>query len=447
MSEYQRKISTVLAAAANFISYHDKEDYEGVIIVVRQRNGLYDAFTGGTADDPDYADDWGAAQYIIEGIFNDIAAMAEDNTPQLQVITGGNAPMSAEPIIPQVSDYPEIMQKVYQKSLHPGTRRNDAGELIDDPGVCHPRLNDQGKWVSIFHPTIPTPMSAFYDPLSHAVMLPNGQAPESLNGINFQVWPSAPKTLAGWVHVDGQMAINEPALVPKQGKKLAAGVVVIEPDGRFWVVAPTNAFGGYKATFPKGRLEPGMSPQATAIKEAFEELGLQVEITGLIGDFELSTTITRYYLARRVSGLPTQMSWESQAVMLVPKNRLLNVLNHANDYTLVAALNNSCKKTIKTSGGVTVRFMEALNGFNTKYGYWPSVLEAEAETIASLASQSLTPQGFFLLQSKVDLRIGEQGKILAKGNHGDVFDYGDEGWQSKDGHKHDARQWLGLDDE
>jgi 8-oxo-dGTP pyrophosphatase MutT (NUDIX family) len=340
MSEYQRKISTVLAAAANFISYHDKEDYEGVIIVVRQRNGLYDAFTGGTADDPDFADDWGAAQYIVEGIFNDMAAMAEDTAPQLQVITGGNTPTPVEPIIPQLSDYPEIMQKVYQQSLRPGTCHNDAGELIDDPGVCHPRLNDQGKWVSIFHPTLPTPMSAFSDPLSYAVMLPNGQAPASLNNIAFQVWQTAPKTLAGWVHVDGQIALDEPALVPKQGKKLAAGVVVMESDGRFWLVAPTNAFAGYKATFPKGRLEPGMSPQATAIKEAFEESGLQIEITGLIGDFEHLTTITRYYSARRIGGLPTQMDWESQAVILVPKPQLLKVLNHANDHAVINALDS-----------------------------------------------------------------------------------------------------------
>jgi|GEM_PF-222750 ADP-ribose pyrophosphatase YjhB (NUDIX family) len=340
MSEHQRKISTVLAAAANFISYHDKEDYEGVIIVVRQRNGLYDAFTGGSADDPDYAGDWGAAQFIVESIFNDMAAMVEDNTPQLQVITGDNAPMPAEPVIPQLSDYPEIMREVYQKSLYPGTRLNDDGELVDDPGVCHPRMNDQGKWVSIYHPTTPKPMSAFADPLRCAVMLPNGQAPASLNGIAFQVWQSAPKTLAGWAYVDGQMAMDEPVLAPKQGKKLAAGVVVMEPDGRFWLVAPTNAFGGYKATFPKGRLEPGMSPQATAIKEAFEEAGLQVEITSLIGDFERSTTITRYYTARRLGGLPTQMDWESQAVMLVPKARLLKVLNHANDHSVIHALDS-----------------------------------------------------------------------------------------------------------
>lgn len=85
-------------------------------------------------------------------------------------------------------------------------------------------------------------------------------------------------------------------------------------------------------------------------------------------------------------------------------------------------------KTIKSPGGITVRFIEALNGFRKKFGYWPTTLEAEAQTIAFLATESLTPLGFFLLQSKVDVVIGDQGKILAKGPSGEVFDYGEEGW-------------------
>jgi hypothetical protein len=104
-------------------------------------------------------------------------------------------------------------------------------------------------------------------------------------------------------------------------------------------------------------------------------------------------------------------------------------------------------RTIKSRGGILVRSMEALNGFKTKYGYWPSVLEADAGTIAVLATECLTPLGFFLLQSKIDLVEGGEGHILSKGEVGDVFNYGDEGWQSESGHRHDAQTWLGLDDE
>ena len=239
---------------------------------------------------------------------------------------------------PKNDTNPEISLKANMKSQHLDAEQNKGSALIDRRKVYHPRPDDKGEPVKIYHPTPLKPMSAFNDPSQYAVMLPDGQSPALLNGIDFQPWQTAPKTLKEWVHVEGQVDMKEPALTPKHGKKLAAGVVTIEPDGRFWLVAPTNAFGGYKATFPKGRLEPGMSLQATAIKEAYEEVGLQVEITGLIGDFERTTTITRYYTARRISGLPTQMDWESQAVLLVPKPQLLKVLNHANDHAVIQAL-------------------------------------------------------------------------------------------------------------
>lgn len=103
-------------------------------------------------------------------------------------------------------------------------------------------------------------------------------------------------------------------------------------------------------------------------------------------------------------------------------------------------------KTIKTQGGVVVRFIEAINGFRSKHGCWPSKVLAEEATIAHLATVSLTPLGFFLLQSKLEVVVGEQGRILALGDGGEVFDYGEEGWQESDGHRHDAMQWLGLDD-
>lgn len=102
-------------------------------------------------------------------------------------------------------------------------------------------------------------------------------------------------------------------------------------------------------------------------------------------------------------------------------------------------------KTIKSPGGITVRVIEAINGFKSKHGYWPSTIAADAELVATLATQCLTPLGFFLLQSKIDIVIGESCKLIANGNDRDVFDYGDEGWQGE--HRHDARQWLGLDDD
>lgn len=107
---------------------------------------------------------------------------------------------------------PKILQEVMKKTQHPNTGLNDNGESIDKPEVFHPRPNDKGKPVKINKPTPPKPMSAFDDPSQYAVMLPDGQSPASLNGIDFQPWQTAPKTLTGWVHVEGQVNIDEPAL-------------------------------------------------------------------------------------------------------------------------------------------------------------------------------------------------------------------------------------------
>lgn len=83
---------------------------------------------------------------------------------------------------------------------------------------------------------------------------------------------------------------------------------------------------------------------------------------------------------------------------------------------------------VKKSGGITVLFIEAINGFKTKHGYWPTSIHYKDATIAALATYCLIPLGFFLLQSKIELRPGEQGKIIAYGKDNDAFDYGEEGW-------------------
>ena len=76
--------------------------------------------------------------------------------------------------------------------------------------------------------------------------------------------------------------------------------------------------------------------QQNAIKEAWEESGLKIEITGILGDFERTTSIARMYTARRVGGDPTTMGWETQAVQLVPKEKLLEAMNMPSDKEIVA---------------------------------------------------------------------------------------------------------------
>lgn len=197
----------------------------------------------------------------------------------------------------------------------------------------HPKADDNGKSVLVKWPHHASAPSTWHNPNAVATFLPDGDAPTSINGLPLRRWRDHPTTPDGWDYVDGvNDDLVEPAFTLKPGKKAAAGVVIEEPDGRVWLTAPTNGFGGYDATWPKGTAEDGLSLQANAIKEAFEETGLQIRITGFIGDFERSTSKARMYRAVRVGGTPVEAGWETQAVHLVPKGHLYEHLNSHIDH-------------------------------------------------------------------------------------------------------------------
>lgn len=202
----------------------------------------------------------------------------------------------------------------------------------------HPHPDDKGRPFVIRNPSTATPVSHWLQPGQSATVLPAGDMPPALSGIAFTPWHDVPDDDKAWAEVPGQASIEEPPFILPPGKAAAAGVVIEEEDGRIWLVAPANQFGGYQATFPKGRVEAHVSLQASAIREAFEESGLQVVITGFLADSSRSQTFTRYYRARRVGGTPSAMGWETQAVHLVPRAQLAAFAVHANDKPLIALL-------------------------------------------------------------------------------------------------------------
>lgn len=205
------------------------------------------------------------------------------------------------------------------------------------PEAYHPQPGENGKRVPIFHQHQPSEPATWYLPHCEATCVPGGALPPALNGVPFAPW-QAPTTADGWNSTSGLMPLlQEPPFDP--GKlEPAAGVVIEEDDGRVWLVCPTNRHAGYRATYPKGHAEAGLSLQATALKEAFEESGLQAEITGYLGDFSSGMTLTRYYRARRVGGTPAAMGWESQAVQLVPCDELVEAVNNPRDKAIAAQL-------------------------------------------------------------------------------------------------------------
>lgn len=243
-------------------------------------------------------------------------------------------------VSPYSTKAPGAKQKVHapQLGLFGGSKPAASGPKAP-PVAYHPSLNDDGQPVAIHAPHKASAEDTWADADLPATFVPGGPVPAALNGVPFAPWADAPTSSDEWEHVEGQNAdLDEPPLELAHGKHAGAGVVIEEDDGRVWLVAPTNAFGGYKASFPKGTAELELSLQANAIKEAFEESGLQVEITGFLMDVERSTSVARYYTARRVGGTPADMGWESQAAHLVPRDRLYEFLNSSNDHGLAEAL-------------------------------------------------------------------------------------------------------------
>lgn len=90
-----------------------------------------------------------------------------------------------------------------------------------------------------------------------AVFVPDGPVPSNLADIAMQA-ADLPVNPAGWDALAGYPIVADPPppTVPN-GMKLSAGAVIIEPDGRVWLVEPTNHYGGYHRTFPKGTIEGG----------------------------------------------------------------------------------------------------------------------------------------------------------------------------------------------
>lgn len=209
----------------------------------------------------------------------------------------------------------------------------------------HPKKDDNGKTVTVDYPSRASHQSTWKDPNKTATFTPGGQTPDRLNGVEMKSW-AAPTTTEGWKKVSGtNPALDDIPFDAHPTKKTGAGVLVVEPDGRVWLTRPTNSFGGYVNTFPKGTAEKELSLQQNAIKEAFEETGLRVKITGVLGDYERDTSVARMFIARRVGGTPKDMGWESQAVRLATLKDAMELLNKPHDKGIMQDLSDELALT------------------------------------------------------------------------------------------------------
>ena len=63
--------------------------------------------------------------------------------------------------------------------------------------------------------------------------------------------------------------------------RYAAGTFIFDERGR--VLLMREGYGGRRWSVPGGAVEPGESPVDAAAREAMEEVGVEVRITGLVG--------------------------------------------------------------------------------------------------------------------------------------------------------------------
>jgi 8-oxo-dGTP pyrophosphatase MutT (NUDIX family) len=126
------------------------------------------------------------------------------------------------------------------------------------------------------------------------------------------------------------VAIDE----PDAAKIDAAGLVLLEPDGRIWVREPRDHFGGYQHSFMKGRRVPGLTLQQTAHQETWEESGLRGRVVAFLGDYAGDVTTTRFYLAERDGGAPA-IGRETWALRLATLDEAATLLNRGRDRSVL----------------------------------------------------------------------------------------------------------------
>lgn len=146
----------------------------------------------------------------------------------------------------------------------------------------------------------------------------------------FEPWPLDP------LSADPSVALGtfeEPAIASDDARHpVGAGVVILESGcpPRVWVREPSGHFAGVDLSFPKGKVEGGQKGEIptvealrrTAVREAWEEVGLAVRLVGHLADVEHRSGPVRYYLGVRGGGDPARTDFETYKVMLSPLDKL-----------------------------------------------------------------------------------------------------------------------------
>src|SRR5262245_42972279 len=89
--------------------------------------------------------------------------------------------------------------------------------------------------------------------------------------------------------------------VPLRDRWVSAGGVVFDTEGLIALVLQRNRSARLRWTFPKGRVEPGETNEAAALREVGEEAGLSVRIARYLGVHESPRSSVHYFAMRMLS--------------------------------------------------------------------------------------------------------------------------------------------------
>ena len=106
----------------------------------------------------------------------------------------------------------------------------------------------------------------------------------------------------------GRLVCGECGFVFYLGPKLVAGAI-IELDDAILLIKRAIEPGYGKWTFPGGFVERGEAAEAAAEREALEEAGVQIEVTGIVGlyTYEGQIPAIAVFAARVTGGEPTPL--------------------------------------------------------------------------------------------------------------------------------------------
>ena len=89
-----------------------------------------------------------------------------------------------------------------------------------------------------------------------------------------------------------------------------------------------------------------------------------------------------------------------------------------------------------------VRVCAAIDGFRARYGRWPTRVRLFPAALEGLRDHVLTPQGFAVVASVIELVADGAAPMIAEGAAGESYNYGRERF-AKPRPEEPARDWFG----